>query len=390
MAGQPFGAGRGRKKPAAFRFTFPAAAGGMQEFFFSLPEPLRLGLHTAGIVLGALLAGVLVRRLVFGGLAAVQRREPAGLAASVLRHLSRPSAWFFPVLALSFVLPLVPLAARPFEVLRRLTEMALLVTFAWGLVRTVDVLEDLVVQHYQLTAGDNLRVRKLFTQLQFVKKLAVSLIVFVDLALVLMSFATVRKIGAGLLTSAGIASVIVGFAAQRSISNLLAGFQIAFTQPIRLDDVLVVEGEWGRVEEITFTYVVLRIWDERRLVLPLNYFIEKPFQNWTRSTAHLLGAVHLHLDYTVPVPAVRQALERIVQDHPLWDGRVCVLQVTDSRERTLELRALVSAADAARTFDLRCAVREQLVAYIQEYHPGCLPQTRALTLGTGPALVPEP
>lgn len=359
----------------------------MQEFFSSLPEQLRLGLQTVGIVLGGLLAGALAKRLVFGALAAYQRREPVVLAASVLRHLSRPSAWFFPVLTLSFVLPLVPLEARPFEVLRRLTEMALLVTFAWGLVKTLDVIEDLVLHHYQLTEGDNLRVRKLFTQLQFVKKLAVSLIVFVAIALVLMSFATVRKIGAGLLTSAGIASVIVGFAAQRSISNLLAGFQIAFTQPIRLDDVLVVEGEWGRVEEITFTYVVLRIWDERRLVLPLNYFIEKPFQNWTRSASQLLGAVHLHTDYTVPVAAVRRELERIVQGNPLWDKRVCVLQVTDSKERTLELRALVSAADAGRAFDLRCEVREQLVAFIQEHHPDCLPKTRAVTLGAAPALV---
>lgn len=204
------------------------------------------------------------------------------------------STLFFPVLVLSLLLPLVPL-----EVLRRVVEFALELSFAWGLIKTLDVAQDLFQRHYRRGSGDNLRVRKLFTQLQFVKKVAVGLIAFVAVGLVLMSFATVRRLGAGLLTSAGIASVIVDFAAQRSISNLLAGFQLAFTQLIRVDDVLV-EGEWGRVEEITFTYVVLNIWDERRLVLPLNYFIEKPFESWTRSSARLTGTVFWHADYTAP------------------------------------------------------------------------------------------
>ncbi|GGG40849.1 mechanosensitive ion channel family protein [Hymenobacter glacieicola] len=349
----------------------------MADFFPDL-ERLRLLVYTVGVVVGSLLLGWLLKRLAFWGLSAYHRREPSLLAQSVLQHLSRPSGWFFPILVLSFLLPLTYLDGRALEVARRLVETALLATFAWGLVKTVDVIEDLVQHHYRLTDDDNLRVRKLFTQLQFVKKLAVTLIIFVATALILMNFATVRKIGTGLLTSAGIASVIIGFAAQRSISNLLAGFQIAFTQPIRLDDVLVVEGEWGRVEEITFTYVVLRIWDERRLVLPLNYFIEKPFQNWTRTTAQLLGTVFLYTDYTIPVEAVRAELQRVVQEHPLWDQRVCVLQVTDSKERTLELRCLVSAANSSRAFDLRCAVREQLVGFIQQHYPESLPKTRTL------------
>ena len=336
-------------------------------------------LHTAGIVAGSLLIGWLLKALAFWLLGAYVRREPVLLASSVLQHLRHPSGWFFPVLALSFVLPLTPLEARPLEVARRLVETALLTTFAWGLIKTVDVIEDLVRHHYRLTDDDNLRIRKLLTQLQFVKKLTVSLIVFLTVALVLMSFATVRKIGTGLLTSAAIASVIVGFAAQRSIGNLLAGFQIAFTQPIRLDDVLVVEGEWGRVEEITFTYVVLRIWDERRLVLPINYFIEKPFQNWTRTSSQLLGTVFLYVDYTIPVEELRGELQRFVTAHLLWDKRVCTLQVTDSKERTVELRCVVSAASSGNTFDLRCAVREHLVAYIQEHYPGSLPKTRTTT-----------
>ncbi|UOQ50891.1 mechanosensitive ion channel family protein [Hymenobacter cellulosivorans] len=331
-----------------------------------------------GILLGGLLIGLVLKYAVFSVLRAFGRREDTTLARSVAKHLNQASTWFFPVLAISLVLPLVPLPPKPFEVLRRLVEVALVLTFAWGLIKTVDVLQDLVQQRYRLEGADNLRVRKLFTQLQFVKKLVVSLIAFVAVGLVLMSFETVRRLGTGLLTSAGIASVIVGFAAQRSISNLLAGFQIAFTQPIRIDDVLVVEGEWGRVEEITFTYVVLSIWDERRLVLPLNYFIEKPFQNWTRTSARLTGAVHLQTDYTVPVDALRAELRRILEVHPLWDKRVCVLHVTDAKERTLELRALVSAASAGDVWELRCAVREQLITFLQREYPGSLPRTRAV------------
>ncbi|MBF9222404.1 mechanosensitive ion channel family protein [Hymenobacter ruricola] len=335
-----------------------------------------------GVVLSGFLIGLVANFLVFGVVRAVARRDAAGWARSVVRHLRRASAWFLPLLAISFLLPLVQLPPKPFEVLRRGVEMALILAFTWGLIKTLDVLQDLVQHRYQLSSPDNLRVRKLFTQLQFIKKLVASLIVFVGVGLVLMSFETVRRLGTGLLTSAGIASVIVGFAAQRSIGNLLAGFQIAFTQPIRIDDVLVVEGEWGRVEEITFTYVVLSIWDERRLVLPLNYFIEKPFQNWTRNSSQILGTVHLQTDYTVPVEAVRAELRRIVEGNPHWDARVCTLHVTDAKERTLELRCLVSAANASAVWELRCAVREQLVAFLQREYPGSLPRTRAVVEGS--------
>ncbi|GGF11954.1 mechanosensitive ion channel family protein [Hymenobacter cavernae] len=348
-----------------------------------LPMPLEQALYVSGTLACGLLGGLVIKWVIFALLRAYNRRADAPLAThSLARHLSRPSTYFLPVLVLSFVLPLVPLAPRSLEVLRRFVETTLIATFAWGLIKTVDVIEDLVRQHYQVMEGDNLRVRKLFTQLQFIKKLAITLIAFLAVGLILMSFATVRRIGTGLLTSAGIASVIIGFAAQRSLSNLLAGFQIAFTQPIRLDDVLVVEGEWGRVEEITLTYVVVRIWDERRLVLPLNYFMEKPFQNWTRTTSQLLGTVFLYADYTLPVEEVRAELKRIVEQEPLWDRRVCVLQVTDSKERTMELRALVSAADSSRTFDLRCIVREKLVAFIQQQFPESLPKTRSLVAGS--------
>ncbi|OGX82564.1 mechanosensitive ion channel family protein [Hymenobacter glacialis] len=329
------------------------------------------------VVVGSIVGGLLLKYLIAVGLRAYERRQASPLVASVRQHLAHPVSYFFPILLLSLLLPLVPLEARPFELLRRVVEIAFIASFAWGLMRAVEVAEDLVLAHYSLSEGDNLQIRKLFTQLQFVKKVVVSLIFFVAVALVLMSFATVRRVGTGLLTSAGIASVIIGFAAQRSIGNLLAGFQLAFTQPLRIDDVLVVEGEWGRVEEITFTNVVMALWDERRLVLPLNYFIEKPFQNWTRNSAKITGSVFLQVDYTMPVEAIRTELRRILEAHPLWDGRACVLHVTEAKESTLELRALVSAADASSVWELRCAVREQLVTFVQQQYPECLPKIRA-------------
>ena len=213
-------------------------------------------------------------------------------------------------------------------------------------------------------------------------------------AAVLMTFEAVRQFGVSLLASAGVAGVIIGFAAQRSISTIVAGIQIALSQPIRVDDVLIVEGEWGWVEEITLTYVVMRIWDQRRLVVPINYFIEKPFQNWTRNSAELLGTVFIYADYGVEIDTLRAELVRLCEASPLWDRRVCQLVVTDAKETVIELRALVSAADSGKAWDLRCAVREGLVRFMQREHPQSLPRLRvedAKALSKGRlASVPSP
>jgi small-conductance mechanosensitive channel len=355
----------------------------MKDYATRLLDQLPESLTALLVIGGSLLLGWLLKVGIFWLLRAYERRTGSTLPGSVVRHLGRATAFFVPVLLLAVLLPLASLEPGPLEAARRVVGIASIVTFAWVLMQAMDVLEDLVLAHYRLDRDNNLAVRKLLTQLQFVKKIGVSLIFFVALAL--MSFATVRRIGAGLLTSAGIASVIVGFAAQRSLSNLLAGFQIAFTQPIRIDDVLVVEGEWGRVEEITFTNVIMKLWDERRLVLPLDYFIEKPFQNWTRTSSQLLGTVFLHVDYSLPVEAVRAELARIAAGTPRWDGRVALVHVTDAQERTLQLRILVSAADASTAFELRCEVREKLVAFIQTHYPESLPKTRAVVDGPEPA-----
>ncbi|KEO72921.1 mechanosensitive ion channel family protein [Anditalea andensis] len=254
----------------------------------------------------------------------------------------------------------------------------MIVSISWILIELSNVLRHSFIENFSFEKDDNLRERRMFTQINFVRKLVVVLIVIVALSFILMSIESARRIGAGLLTSAGIAGIIVGFAAQKSIANLLAGFQIAFTQPIRIDDVVVLEGEWGKIEEINLTYVVVRIWDQRRLILPINYFLETPFQNWTRTTANIWGTVFLYVDHTVPVKVMKNKLKEILDSTPLWDKKVQVLQVTDVKERTVELRCLMSARDSPSAFDLRCYVREEMLDFIQREYPETLPKTRVL------------
>jgi small-conductance mechanosensitive channel len=323
-----------------------------------------------------LLAGLVFHWLFFGVVRRLSRRESALLSASLARHMERPSRFFFPLLFAAGMAPLVSLAGAAEWLIPRALRILLYWSAAWLLIQSISVLGDLVKNHYRIDHADNLHQRKVVTQLQYIKRVIGVIVVIVTLAFTLLQFPHVRELGAGLLTSAGIAGIIIGFAAQKTIGNLLAGFQIAFTQPIRIDDVVVVEGEWGRIEEITLTYVVARIWDQRRLVLPLNYFIETPFQNWTRTSAELLGSVFFHVDYRMPIEPLREEMTRILRSTPLWDGRVNVIHVTDAKTHTLEIRALASARDASSAWDLRCLLREKLIAFIQREYPQGLPRAR--------------
>lgn len=283
------------------------------------------------------------------------------------------------------LLPLVgAYAALPFalqgDVLERTAlggRILLILACSYVLVRAIYGAEDFIVARLDLDQPDNLDARRLHTQLRVLKSILVSLLVFAVLITLILYLPGARQIGAGLIASAGLAGLLVGFAAQRVLANLLAGFQIAVTQPIRLDDVVVVEGEWGRIEEITLTYVVVRIWDDRRLVLPVSYFLDNPFTNWTRQSADILGTVYLHTDYHVPLDELRGELDRVLAESEWWDGRVSGLVVTDCKDTTLELRALVSARDGGEAWNLRCEVREKLVRYLQENHPESLPRLRA-------------
>ncbi|SDP96523.1 Small-conductance mechanosensitive channel [Mucilaginibacter sp. OK268] len=325
----------------------------------------------------AILVGLIIKFIVTNLFKVYAKKETSySFFRSVIINLGRAITYFIPLFLLNLFIPFMRMDKIYVAPLDKTIEILLTISFAGILVRSVRILEDYIYHTYDLNKADNLKERKIRTQIQFMRKLLVVVIVFVTIAIILLSFESMRKIGTGLLTGVGIGGIIVGFAAQNSLGNLLAGFQIAFTQPIRIDDVLVVEGEWGRVEEITLTYVVLKIWDERRLILPINYFIQKPFQNWTRTSADILGTVFLYMDYTVPINAIRDEFERLIIKTPLWDKRVKVVQVTDVKERVIEIRVLMSSRTSSDAFDLRCYIRENLITFIQQNYPGSLPKTR--------------
>ncbi|MFI4911277.1 MAG: mechanosensitive ion channel family protein [Sedimentisphaeraceae bacterium JB056] len=263
------------------------------------------------------------------------------------------------------------------ELIPHITTILVITGSIWLTAKFMDVFSEIIINRFDVSVSDNLRARKVHTQLKVLKRIIFVLLCIIGLAAILMTFEKVRQLGTSLIASAGVIGIILGVAAQKTIHTFITGIQIAITQPIRLDDVVIVENEWGRIEEITLTYVIVRIWDQRRLILPITYFIEKPFQNWTTKTSDLLGSVYIYTDYKIPVNEVREHLKEIVNNNPKWDGKVCVLQVTGSGEKTLELRALVSAADASIAWELRCQIREQLVEFIQTNYPQCLPRVRA-------------
>jgi len=230
---------------------------------------------------------------------------------------------------------------------------------------------------YDINISNNLRARKIRTQIIYVKKVAIVVLVTLCLSLILLSFPGVRKFGTTILAGAGVAGIIIGFALQKSLVNLFAGIQIAFTQPIKIDDAVVVEKEWGWIEEINLTYVVVRLWDLRRLVLPITYFTENPFQNWTRNNAQILGSVFLYVDYSMPLEPLRKHFEKVLSETRLWDQQTQVLQVTDTTEKTMTIRLLMTAQNSPTAFDLRCYVREKMIEFIQQNYPQSLPQVRA-------------
>lgn len=348
----------------------------MDELLKSWSQLVQPWAWNLGVVVAALIIGFILKLIITIILHFYKNKKDYSLFKSIITHLGRPLNFFVPLLMLNFMTPLFEIGKLWYTALNRLTDMLVIIAFANLLICAFKIFEDYVYHQYDITAEDNLKGRKVRTQMIFVRKVVIIIIVVVTISIILLSFNSVRKIGAGLLTGVGVGGIIIGFAAQKSLSNFLAGMQIAFTQPIRIDDVLVVEGEWGRVEDITLTYVVLAIWDQRRLILPITYFIEKPFQNWTRTTAQLLGTVFLYVDYTFPVDELREELNRLLKTTKLWDKRVGVLQVTDSKEQTIELRALMSARNSSDAFDLRCYIRENLLKYITAHMPQNLPQSR--------------
>ncbi|MGB3241893.1 MAG: mechanosensitive ion channel domain-containing protein, partial [Candidatus Omnitrophota bacterium] len=282
----------------------------------------------------------------------------------------------FPSLCIMFVLPLLRFPERIQYTISHVVQPWFIVSVGWLLIGIFNGARETFLSHYDITVKDNLQARRIYTQTRVITSIINVIIIVLTAALVLMAFEKVRQIGTSLLASAGIIGVILGFAAQKTLGNFIAGLQIALAQPIRIDDVVIVEEEWGWIEEITLTYVVVRIWDLRRLVVPLSYFIEKPFQNWTRVSADILGSVFVYADYTVPVKELRSELTRILEESPNWDKKVNVLQVTNATAQTVEIRALMSAPDSPTAWKLRCEVREKLLEFLQKRFPECLPRTR--------------
>jgi small-conductance mechanosensitive channel len=325
----------------------------------------------------ALIAGLIIRY----GVYRVLRRLSTGTSSTIddhfVRYTRKPASVIFPLLIFKLGVPLMGLPESMRAFVQHTVALCLIVAVGYLVISIVFALRDIVLERYDVGAEDNLRARKVVTQVHVLEKIVVVILVIVLASAGLMTFEGVRQIGVSLLASAGITGIIIGLAAQRTIATLLAGIQIAITQPIRLDDVVIVENEWGRVEEITLTFVVVRIWDLRRLVLPVNYFIEQPFQNWTRSSANILGTVYLYTDYLLPVEVVREQTRKIVEASGMWDGEVCGVQVTDSRETVMEVRLLVSAKDSSAAWNLRCHLREAMIGFVRENYPHCFPRTRA-------------
>ena len=322
----------------------------------------------------ALLLGLLVHRLSEKMVLRLTRSLP--VSNMTARQCSGPARVLMPLLALQAVWHAAPDTFPLIDGVRHVNGLLLLTGLTWLGVRAARGVAKGVTSLYPLNVEDNLQARRIHTQTRMLARTAMFIIVTAGLALMLMTFPGARQIGTSLLASAGVVGIVAGIAARPILSNLIAGLQIALAQPFRLDDVLIIQGEWGRVEEITGTYVVLKIWDERRLIIPLQWFIENPFQNWTRADAQIIGTVTLWVDYRMPLAPLREAAQRACEAAPEWDRRLCLLQMVDAGERAIQLRVLVTSNDSSLNWDLRCKVREALVDVMQRDWLGYLPVSR--------------
>ncbi|MBO0937836.1 mechanosensitive ion channel [Fibrella sp. HMF5335] len=325
----------------------------------------------------AVVAGVATMLLLTQIVRMILRRRGDTVLTLLRNHLR--TAFYFWLPSLFFLLGTNIQSQRFLQrhpIADKTAEVLFLVTSAWLFLRLLKVGEILLVRSYDISSDANLSHRKFVTQMQFFRRIIATLVVLVTFSLLLLSFQGSRKLGVSVLTSAGIVSVLVGFAAQKSLGNLLAGIQIAFSQQIRLDDAVVVENEWGRIEEINLTNVVVRLWDRRRLILPITYFVEQPFQNWTRSDASITGSILLYLDYNAPIDIIREKARALAEADPLWNQQSFAVQITDTTPTTAVVRVLVSSNDAPSNFDLRCHLREELIKFLRDEYPQSLPQTR--------------
>jgi small-conductance mechanosensitive channel len=316
--------------------------------------------------------------LVFGRLMRRFFRDNRSRAAILYRrYWHKPMSMVFILIAIFSLHPLLIFSNITFEYYYHIISLLVIALFSWMVILSAYTVRDIAVDTSAMWARkDNLDARRLYTKLNLLVRIISIIVAILGISFALMTFPKIRQVGISILASAGIATAVVGFAGQKILGNFLAGIQIAFTQPIRIGDEIIVANEWGVVDDITLSYVVIKVWDKRRIIVPINYFIENIFQNWTHAPTDLIGTVFFTVDYTAPLDAIRQELDRVLLETELWDGQVKLLQVTDSKPEAMELRILASALTASRVWDLRCYVREKIIAFLQKNYPHSLPRTR--------------
>jgi small-conductance mechanosensitive channel len=324
----------------------------------------------------AILFGVAVHRVVYWLFQRWAKQRADGFAAAVVRRTCRPASYIFPLIAILTVIPNLNLPERWKLDTVHAAGILTIGGIAWTIIATIRLWADVVVARHRIDVEDNLLARQLGTRVDILARVMIILTMMIALGMMLMTFPAIRALGTTLLASAGVLGIVAGLAARPLFENLVAGIQLAITQPIRLDDVVIVEKQYGRIEEIHSTYVIVRVWDLRRLVVPLTYFITTPFENWTRKTANLMGEVFVSADWMLDVEALRAEIPKIVARSPLWDKQFSNLQVTDATEHAMQVRALVTARNSADLWDLRCFVREEIVAFIREHQPEAFPRAR--------------
>ena len=326
------------------------------------------------VILSGILIGLIFRYIIFSIIKFSNRRKPTVLKSQLLKYLKTPTKFLLPILFIYSFLSFLELNSFWFKSI----ESLIIINFSWIVIALLNAIEEVIKEKFDVNENYKAKERKVLTQLRYMKSLSIVIIITLAIATILWNIPEVRKFGTTILTSAGVIGIITGVAAQKSIANLITGFQIAFTQPFKIDDEVVIEDEFGTVEDITLTYVVIKTWDWRRLVLPLNYFNDKPFVNWTFNSTEIIGSVFLYTDYSLPVAELRTELLTLLKENPLWDKNIAELLVTDTNKSTMEIRATFSAKNASDNWNLRCEIREQLMEFINDKYPATLPKRREM------------